>query len=163
MGDGFALQSYLRLQTLFYIREARTLEGPAERSADWSPVDSACRPSLPADASEWAGGQGGTGVSQQLVFDDGAARCRVIGVKGCQLQEVTSACAVHDSAGEWLVTDDVTLAVADGGIAISAEEAAAFEPPSSSLRITRLPDAMYMAYPGDLRSSAQALPSMSWL
>ena len=90
----------MRLQTLFYIREARTLEGPAERSADWSPIDSTCRPSLPADVSKWAGGQGVSGVSQQLVFDDGAANCRPIGVKGCQLQEVAGAGAVHHSAGQ---------------------------------------------------------------
>ena len=59
-----------------------------------------------------------------------------------------------------MVTDDWTLAVADGEIAISAEEAAVYEPPSSSLRITCLPDAMYMAYPGDLRSSFHAMMSM---
>jgi hypothetical protein len=64
---------------------------------------------------------------------------------------------VHHSAGQWLVTDSVTLLAADGGIAISAEEATAFEPPSSSLRITRLPDAMYMAYPGKVGSICQAM------
>ena len=74
------------------------IEGPAERRAGWSPVDSACRPSLPEDVSEWAGGQGVSGVSQQLLFDDGVAKGRAHGVKGFRLWEVAGAGTMHRSA-----------------------------------------------------------------
>jgi hypothetical protein len=97
----------MHVQTLFYIREAKSTEGPA-KAPTWEnlPIGNGYRWGLDSDLEVWSGVPGCTtnhswqklaGVTQQLVFDEGVTACSACDVIISQL-DVTIVRAVHNSA-----------------------------------------------------------------